>query len=240
MSLIVAVHVHEGIVMASDRRSTLVKTEMAEGVQRELIGAHITNTTEKTFLCPNGMGISTCGAGTINREPITGFIQSFIREEVDKTTPVSQIPSKLIKYFSAFNPVPETHFIIAGYESVGGLVKRAVKQKVFRIAVVENEIEEIDTNLQGATWDGEIMTLTRLLKPMAVPVNNNLYKDLPPQDVLWEFFTLQEAVDFARFAVETTINTMRFVNVVETVGGSVDILVITPTEAKWLQHEELR
>ena len=54
------------------------------------------------------------------------------------------------------------------------------------------------------------------------------------------YFTLQDAVDFARYAVETTINTMRFKNVVETVGGNVDILVITPDETKWLQKTELK
>ena len=49
-----------------------------------------------------------------------------------------------------------------------------------------------------------------------------------------------DAVDFARYAVETTINTMRFKNVVETVGGNVDILVITPDETKWLQKTVLK
>ncbi len=32
---------------------------------------------------------------------------------------------------------------------------------------------------------------------------------------------------------------MRFKNVIETVGGKVDILVITPEETKWLQKDEL-
>ena len=50
--------------------------------------------------------------------------------------------------------------------------------------------------------------------------------DLPNEEILWGYFTLQDAVDFARYAVETTINTMRFKNVVETVGGNVDILCI--------------
>lgn len=64
--------------------------------------------------------------------------------------------------------------------------------------------------------------------------------DLPNEEILWGYFTLKDAVDFARYAVETTINTMRFKNVVETVGGNVDILVITPDETKWLQKTELK
>ena len=66
------------------------------------------------------------------------------------------------------------------------------------------------------------------------------YTDLPYEEILWGYFTLQDAVDFARYAVETTIQTMRFKKVVETVGGAVDILVITPDEVKWLQKTELK
>ena len=47
---------------------------------------------------------------------------------------------------------------------------------------------------------------------------------------------IQDAIDFARYTVETTIQTMRFKNVVETVGGDVDILIITPDKSKWLQR----
>ena len=62
---------------------------------------------------------------------------------------------------------------------------------------------------------------------------------MPYKEILWNFFTLQDAVDFARFAVETTVRTMRFKNVIETVGGNVDILVITPEETKFLQYTDL-
>ena len=65
------------------------------------------------------------------------------------------------------------------------------------------------------------------------------YIDLSYEEILWIFFTLQDAVDFARFAVETTVRTMRFKNVIETVGGNVDILVITPEETKFLQYTDL-
>ena len=63
---------------------------------------------------------------------------------------------------------------------------------------------------------------------------------LPFEPISFEYFTLQDAVDFARYAVETTIKTMRFKSVIETVGGEVDILVITPDETRWLQKADLR
>ena len=70
-------------------------------------------------------------------------------------------------------------------------------------------------------------------------MNDGKYIDLPFEDILWGYFTLQDAIDFARYAVETTIQTMRFKNVIETVGGKVDILVITAEETRWLQKENL-
>ena len=85
----------------------------------------------------------------------------------------------------------------------------------------------------------EILTLTRLIQNISVKLPDGNYIDLPYKEILWNFFTLQDAVDFARFAVETTVRTMRFKNVIETVGGNVDILVITPEETKFLQYTDL-
>ena len=57
--------------------------------------------------------------------------------------------------------------------------------------------------------------------------------------VPWGLFTLQDAIDFAQYAVDITIKTMHYSNVVETVGGPIDILVIKPDKAFWIQHKEL-
>lgn len=104
----------------------------------------------------------------------------------------------------------------------------------------KKSIDQVETNAQGASWDGETFTLTRLVQNVAVKTNEGKYIDLPFEEILWGYFTLQDAVDFARYAVETTIQTMHFKNVIETVGGAVDILVITPDETKWLQKEYLK
>lgn len=70
----------------------------------------------------------------------------------------------------------------------------------------------------------EITTIVRLIQDVAIKNEDGSYSALPFENILWNYFTLQDAVDFARYAVETTIQTMRFKNVVETVGGDVDIL----------------
>ncbi len=126
---------------------------------------------------------------------------------------------------------PNTTFLIAGYSSE--------QQLIYKLNLTTNEVVSIDTSAPGAVWDGEVSTLTRLIQPLAIKSDSGIYQDLPNEEILWNYFTLQDAVDFARFAVETTIQTMRFKNVIETVGGAVDVLVITPDATKWLQKESL-
>jgi len=236
MSFLIAVYVNEGIVLASDRRTTYNRTENMNGVLVQKFGLHTTNSTEKTFSCPNGAGISTCGDASLLGKPITGYIKEVIRG-IAPETPVSDVPQMLVDYFRGQSVVPDTHFFVAGYDKDND----QVHQRLYKVNLKDaTPIIPVDTSRQGASWDGEIMSLTRLVQNVAVKKPDGTYVDLPNEEILWGYFTLQDAIDFARYAVETTINTMRFKNVVETVGGNVDILVITPDETKWLQKTELK
>lgn len=236
MSFIIAVYVNEGIVLASDRRTTYSNTQTIDAQIIQNIGIHTTNSTDKTFMCPNGIGIATCGEGSLLGKPITGFIQEFIREKIKEDCCIETVPNIILEYFEQFNVNINTNFLVAGYMET----ESGKKQKIYRVLLKTKEVIPIDTISQGASWDGETSTLIRLLQPVAVKSSDGQYMDLPFEDILWGYFTLQDAVDFARYAVETTIQTMRFKNVIETVGGAVDILVITPDEARWLQKTNLK
>lgn len=146
------------------------------------------------------------------------------------------MPQLIIDYFNKLSVIPDTNFIVAGYDTTEG----QKVQTVFKLNVKSKKTERVDTSSQGATWDGETLTLTRLIQNVAVKTADQQYLDLPFEKILWSYFTLQDAIDFARYAVETTIQTMRFKNVVETVGGAVDVLVITPEKTSWLQKESLQ
>lgn len=237
MSFLIAVHVNEGIVLASDRRTTYTNTQTIDNKIVQRIGIHTTNSTDKTFLCPNGAGISCCGDASLLGKPITGFIQDMIRCEISEECRIENMPQIIIDYFNKQSMIPDTSFIVAGYDTSNDGQK---VQTIFKLNVKSKKTERIDTSSQGATWDGETLTLTRLIQNVAVKTEDNQYLDLPFEAILWSYFTLQDAIDFARYAVETTIQTMRFKNVVETVGGSVDVLVITPDKTSWLQKESLQ
>ncbi len=234
MSFLISVYVNEGIVLASDRRITYTNTQIINEKLVEKIGIHNSDSTDKTFICPNGAGISVCGNATLLNKPITGFILNMIRTKISEKCEIEDIPQIIINYFNALEEIPNTDFIVAGYDT-----KHKERQLIYTLNVKTKDIEKIDTTLQGAIWKGEASTFTRLINNVALKTKDGTYKDLPVENILFEFFTLQDAVDFARYAVETTIQTMRFKNVVETVGGDVDILVITPNETKWLQKKNL-
>lgn len=264
MSLIVSVYVNEGIVMASDSRTT---ANVISSVNNKILNNNfpISDTAYKTFLCPNNCGISTCGNAGYNNAPIAGFIETFISEKISSYTKISNIPQMLIDFFNSINKTLITIFQVCGYEQVDG----KFKQKIFRVRTgPKPTIDEIsaDNNNQGAIWDGETLYLSKLLKseimtPNGVYANNveiynaqgekitiknayvldrdsiNAYPDL---NIAWQYMTLQDAVDFAKFAIETTIKTMKFASVNKTVGGDIDILIIKPNQTKWLSHKKLK
>jgi hypothetical protein len=63
--------------------------------------------------------------------------------------------------------------------------------------------------------------------------------ELPSNPIPWQFFTLQDAIDFASYAIRTTIDTMRFQARPKTVDGPIDILVLKPVEATWISQKIL-
>ena len=235
MSFIIAVHVKEGIVLASDSRTTYSQTSEENGKVVHRIGTHTTDTTYKTFLCPNQAGISTCGDASLSGVPITGFIEAFIRERVTPATDVAEMPRLLIDYFQDMPAVPDTSFMVAGYRPE----KDAREQRVYKLNVRKKSVTEINTAAQGASWDGETQTLSKIIQNTYMRGADGAEIPLGKTMVSWALFTLQDAIDFALYAVDVTIKTMHYSDAVETVGGPIDVLVIKPDGAFWIRHKEL-
>lgn len=112
-------------------------------------------------MCPNGVGILTCGEASLLGAPITGYIQELIRTKIDKNCDVEVIPNLLIQYFNKLSTVPDTNFIVAGYKATN----EKKEQRIFKVNVKTQKVEMVETASQGTTWDGETLTLTRLLQP---------------------------------------------------------------------------
>ena len=266
MSLIITVCTSEGIVMASDSRSTYNRTEMLGTTKTIKFGVHFTDTTYKTFLCDNRIGISTCGDGTICGKSIAGHIENYINNIYDKEDTVKSASQKLLKYFTELPEKSDITFHVAGYKKERG---KDIAE-VYSVLTESHQVNLVREGLCGANWDGERATLTRLAKNSyvvpeenAIPIetitlnrkNEDGTDDIvvlknqiaiprgalhqPELDIAWDLMTLQDGIDFASYAIKTTIDTMRFQVAPKTVGGPIDILVIKPNGAHWIQRKEL-
>lgn len=234
MSFIISVYTNEGIIMASDSRSTYTTTNiLPSGVVERQIGVQVTDTTYKTFLCQGKIGISTCGNGDINGVPITGYIEDFITKETTQDSTVDTVAEGILQYFSKFTPLPATIFVVAGYSTPD------LKQQIRRVFISEGKIFPVDCSSPGTIWNGESDIFTRIVNSSAAKNADGSYLDLPNYNTSFRFFTLQDAIDYAEYAVDVTIKTMFFQDRVKTVGGPIDILAIKPTGGFWIQRKEL-
>ncbi len=138
---------------------------------------------------------------------------------------------------SALGVRPGTMFHIAGYTQT----EAGWEQTVFSVDPAVGSVLRLNSvNQQGANWGGEIDVLQRLLNEVTlVQQDGQATVPLPVFGVPFEFFTLQDAIDFAVFGIRSTIETLRFQNREKTVGGPIDLLVVTPSGAKWIKQKQL-
>jgi 20S proteasome alpha/beta subunit len=230
MSFIITLYVREGIVMAADSRLTVNNT-----IQQS-------DSNNKLFLVPGNVGISTCGQADIEGVPIAGYIESFINEKLTgEQVDIDIVPGLVMDYFRSMTEPPAAIFHIAGYKTENG-------RSIQRVYIVNIKAEQISRNnipdstgneVQGATWGGETDVLIRLVQQLYIKDQKGNFQPLRNSQILWGYFTLQDAIDYAVFAVRTTIDSIRFQTRPKTVGGQIDVLVIKPKEAFWIQKKKL-
>jgi hypothetical protein len=239
MSFVITIYVREGIVMASDSRLTL-NSQNTQG-QNQIVHLAVgqSDSNNKTFLSPSRIGISTYCAADIGGTPIGGYIESFINDVLEtQNLTVDAVPKELLNYFGSMTPVPATQFHVAGYKDTNG----SKEQQVWQVDVAQQRCQQLNPpNQQGASWGGEADILTRLIKPVAtLDQNGKIEQTLPHYNIPWQFLTLQDAIDFTIFAMRSTIDAIRFLPRPKSVGGPIDVLVIKPNEASWIQRKLLR
>ncbi len=239
MSLIVTLYVPEGIVIAGDSRLTLRWTNnTGSGEQLHSVTASDSNT--KIFSIANKFGLGTFGAADINGIPISGFINAFTEKKVTAATTIDQMPQLLLDFFGEKYGYPATYFYVIGYKVEKGIsVPHAYHVNIAGKAYSRINYDG-DQTYNGANWGGEIEVMTRIINSVRLKQGDQ-WIDTPDTPILWNFMTLQDAIDFAIYAVRTTIETIRFQQKEKTVGGPIDILVIKPNEEPiWINKKELR
>ena len=251
MSLVITTYVPEGIVMASDsRQSITIEGKTPDGKELPKIDTVNSDNVYKTYLLSrkdkNGKPIFEVGVQSFGQDLLGGIstashIKRFSEERLTDQDDVTTIPKKLVDFFRELFPTADTGFHVAGYKKEG----KVSIPYVYYCHVAKNIIErrnlKLDGNIAyGATWSGQIDVLSGILQPSLIPGPDGkpitMYKPL----IIWDAMALQDAIDFSIYAIRTTIDTIRFQARPKNVGGPIDVLVITPDGAKWIQRKELK
>lgn len=237
MSFVVMVYVPEAIVMASDSRQTVAlksKVGTVETVNSDF--------TYKTFLLPQQrVGVSTFGQAALGGLSVQSQVERFAEEVVDEGDDVETVARKLIAYLHDKYPDAATGFYVTGFKREG----RASIPYVYYCHVARSEVSRKNINPEngqvvfGAAWGGQVDVVTRLLKAKQVSGPDGALQEITAARVNWHLMNVQDAIDFAIYSVRTTIDTMRFEARPKNVGGPIDVLLITPEGARWIQRKEL-
>jgi hypothetical protein len=242
MSLIVTTYVPEGIVMASDsRQSVTIKGKTPDGKDFKVETVNSDAVVKTSLLEKLQVGISNYGQDLLNGVPMSSYIKRFIEEELAAADDVTTIPKKLVEYFRRPFPNANVGFHVAGYKKEG----KVSVPYVYECHVARNSIERENarpdgTPLYGTRWGGEIDVINSVINPVIIKDEKGNDKVIrPTQQIIWDTMTLQDAIDFSIYAIRTTIDTMRFQARPKTVGGPIDVLILTPEEARWIQRKQL-
>ena len=219
--------------MAADSRLTL-EFQVTQGGSTKHHSVPSSDSTYKVFAAPNNVGVAAFGSASVGSTPVAALVEAFFVKELasgDKTAEV--VSEMLLAHFRTLTGPPATRFHVAGYKEGS--------QVVLDIDVAANTVTQVNTAGQGAAWGGEADPLSRLLSKVgSLDQNGHLLKELPLFRTAFQHFTLQDAVDFAVYAIRTTADTMRFQMRAQTVGGPIDVLVIRPSGVTWLHRKALR
>ena len=244
MSLIIAVYVPEGIVMASDSRQSVTIGGKRPGGEDFKVETVNSDAVVKTFLLEEQrVGIANFGQDLLDGVPMASYIKRFIEGELVAADDVTTIPKKLVQYFRKLFPQADAGFHVAGYKKE----EKMSVPYVYYCHAGKNTVERRNAKpdrslLYGATWSGQIDIITSIVSP--VTVKDGKGKDKPirvPAPIIWDAMTLQDAIDFSIYAIRTTIDTMRFQARPKNVGGPIDVLLLTPDfKPRWIQKKDYR
>lgn len=228
MSLSVVVWTPTGLVMAADSRTSITyNREDKHGRQASSMDVLTDSTYKLVLLDKCQVGISTYGVSHPGGLPVDAHLRILEEERLAPEDHAPEVAERLQAYFQEKFPKLNLWFFVAGYREE----ERVSIPYVYNVSVEKNTITRVNVQPNGERWPGGVSRggTTEI-------VNRLIAADHLPE---FSLLPLQDAVDYAIFLVEVTIKAMRFEPGVDTVGGPVDVLVITPKEAFFLQRKEL-
>lgn len=244
MSFIITVYVPEAIVMASDsRQSITIQRQTPEGSKLQAVETVSSDFVYKTFCLPKqGVGISTFGESMLGKVTIESHIKRFQEERLGDEDDIFGVAQKLLEFFRKKFSNADTAFRIAGFKKESGISV----PHVYHCQVSRNEMGRLNTKpktagvVYGASWGGQVDVIAGILSSSQLTSPDGKMRQVVKAPVIWDAMPIQDAIDFAIYAVRTTIDTVRFQARPKNVGGPIDVLLLTPEKTIWIQRKEYR
>jgi hypothetical protein len=232
MSVITAVYTPTGIVISGDSRTTGALNGTIPNPQNPQQQINVqtmitmSDATLKVFKLFDKYGVGTFGDAQIDNLPIAHYIEQFeINNLATPPQTTNDFVTELLNYFRKFSPIPQTGFIVGGYDQN--------EPFVFGVDILNNARQrsnfiQTQTRLDyGIVRGGDTDVIDRLLNnPQRLPI--------------FHAMNLQDGIDFSRHLIRTTIDQMRFEPAVPTVGGEIDTLIITNDKIEFLHKKKLK
>jgi hypothetical protein len=261
MTVIVGITTPDGVLLASDSRTT----QSGEGGHRI-----ISDSAHKVFEV-GPFGVATSGLAFIGENTIAGLMDQFLAQlEGEAAEEVDAFTDALGEFFHArFSAwLAEDgeswdvdaqgfplRFFVAGYDTQGiGHIHEV------QIPGPERGDYSPNTTDTGTMWRGQTDVISRLLKgvdrsqlqlpleQLSKEVVDDLVDSFDSLEYLHLFpITLQDAVDYSSFLIRTTIDMQRFSDgtvanpgLVPGCGGPLQIFVVERSRTRWAARPELR
>ncbi len=219
MSIMCAVYVPEGIVMAADSRLTNTKPSGNDSLKTETVYTFSDNAQKIVLLNKVKVGISFCGAAILDGKTVADYLRIFEIEIVSENDTVKDVSEKLYNF--ANNYTNHTNFFVGGYNQDEPCFYEINSNGYNRL----NYSQETRDVIYGAGWNGQQDAITRLIN------------GTPPTIINFQLMPLKDAIDFSEFLIDLTIKYERFKDDIQTCGGDIDILVLTKDSGFWHKHK---
>ena len=259
MTLVVSLRVPDGVVLAADSLQT-TKGTIIPGV-KDLTVQHpktkeeikfgdlnfpaITIPTstssfaQKLFPFKENFGVASFGASIINNRTIYNHIKNLEASINDEVNSVSKAAEMIKDYFDnqlqeqlkqKNNEKLKKDTFVLGFQVAGYETNEDITGSTIEISIGEkSKMNTIDGI--GCTVSGDTIIVQKLWE---------LSKKKEIQQTNFGSFSLKDAVDYSKFLIETTSIFQRFANMIPTVGGAVDIALITNySKFTWIKYKEL-
>lgn len=260
MTLVVSLRVPDGVVLAADSLQTTKGTykpnlrnikgkDSKTGEEINLDNLELPQITlptstssyaQKLFPFNQKFGVAAFGTNIINKRTIYNHIKTLEVNLEKDIYSVKDAAERIKEYFDqqliedlslsnkTKNDLPKDR-IILGFQVVGYESKKDITGQTLEVLIKkESEIKPIGDI--GSTVSGDTNVASKLWE----------IGDETDQKTNYGSFSLKDAIDYAEFLINTTSSFQRFANMIPTVGGAVDIALITNhSNFKWIKYKEI-